>query len=99
MEEQVLDIDRLEKMAGMLKAIAHPTRVAILKLLKDQQWLNVTEIYSALHLEQAVASQQLAVLKSKGVLCCRKEGKNSFYSIKHPQLVEVIRMVEQCQDC
>jgi DNA-binding transcriptional ArsR family regulator len=95
----VNDIDKLAKMANMLKAIAHPTRVAILNLLAAKEWMNVTEIHSALNLEQAVASQQLAVLKSKGVLLSRREGKNSLYSIKHEQLIEVIKMIEQCQDC
>jgi DNA-binding transcriptional ArsR family regulator len=93
------DIEKLAKMAGMLKAIAHPTRVAIIALLQEQKWMNVTEIYSALNIEQAVASQQLAVLKTKGVLLKKKEGNRSLYAIKHAEVIEVLRMVEQCQDC
>ena len=94
-----VDIQRLEKMAGMLKAIAHPTRVAIIRLLKAENSMSVTEIYTALGIEQAVASQHLALLKEKGVLVGRREGKNSYYSLRHAQLVEVVRMIEECQDC
>lgn len=99
MATETLDIARLDKMANMLKAIAHPTRVGIINLLKDSKWLTVTEIHSKLGIEQAVASQQLAVLKNKGVLESRREGKNNFYGLKYPQLVKVIKMIEECQDC
>ncbi len=99
MTETTLDIEKLAKMAEMLKAIAHPTRVGILNLMRQKDWMNVTEIHSALQIEQAVASQQLAVMKSKGVLLSRREGKNCFYGLKHKQLLEVIRVVEQCQNC
>lgn len=99
MTEEQQEVIRFEKMAEMLKAIAHPTRVAMIKLLKGKDWLTVTEIYESLNIEQAVASQHLAVLKSKGVLWSRREGKNSYYALKHKQLLKVVQLVEDCQDC
>ena len=93
------DIQKLENMANMLRALAHPTRVALVKLLQLKNELSVTEMYTAINIEQAVASQHLSVLKQKGVLISRREGKNTYYSLKHKQLMEVIRMLEECQDC
>ena len=45
----------LEKTASSLKAIAHPIRLAMIDLLKDGRRMNVTQIYMALDLEQAVS--------------------------------------------
>jgi DNA-binding transcriptional ArsR family regulator len=40
-----LTIDQLEEAANMLKAIAHPMRIAILNYLEDGKKLTVTEIH------------------------------------------------------
>jgi len=93
------DLQRLEKMAGMLKAIAHPTRMSLIHLLEAGAELTVTDIYTQLNIPQAVASQHIAVLKERGVLKGRREGKKSYYSLRHQKLIEVMRLIESCQDC
>lgn len=94
-----IDIHKLENMAGMLRALAHPSRMGLVNLLQNNRELSVTELYTALGIEQAVASQHLSVLKQKGIVTYRREGKNSYYKLKHHQLMQVIRVIEECQDC
>ena len=61
-----LDADRLETAANMLKAIAHPLRIAILKHLEGGKKLTVTEIHELLGIEQSTTSHHLGILKDKG---------------------------------
>lgn len=81
---------QLEKAAEMLKAIAHPTRISILQRLKDGKSHNVTALYTMLCCEQATISHHLGVLKNKGILISKRDGKNTYYSIKKDIFVECI---------
>jgi len=78
-----LDPEQLERAANMLKAIAHPMRIAIIGFLEDGLQLSVTEIHEKLGIEQSTTSHHLGILKDKGVLVSRREGKNTYYSLKH----------------
>lgn len=86
----------LEKAAGMLKAIAHPMRIAILNHLEDGKKLTVTEIHNLLNIEQSTASHHLGILKDKGVLASQREGKNTFYYLKHESLRNIVDCVSKC---
>ncbi len=90
------DAGQLERAAGVLKSMAHPMRVAILHLLQGGKRLTVTEIHGLLGIEQATASHHLGILRSNGVLCSVREGKNSLYFLKNDLLNQVIDCVEQC---
>ena len=77
--QEELDIDRVEKMAFVLKTIAHPMRVGIIDLLSQNEKMSVNDITAYLGLEQSLTSHHLANLKMKGVLGSKREGKNIFY--------------------
>jgi DNA-binding transcriptional ArsR family regulator len=91
-----LDPEMLEKAAGMLKAIAHPMRIAILNHLEDGKKLTVTEIHNLLNIEQSTASHHLGILKDKGVLASQRDGKNTFYYLKHDSLRNIVDCVSKC---
>ena len=95
----MMEIQKLENAAEMLKAIAHPIRISIVGMLDAGKKLCVTEIYEALTIEQAVASHHLSILKNKGVLNAEREGKHCYYSLKHERLSQIIECVNKCQDC
>ncbi len=86
----------LERAASMLKAIAHPVRIAILSHLEDGKKLTVTEIHNLLKIEQSTTSHHLGILKDKGVLASQREGKNTFYCLKHDSLRNIIECVSKC---
>jgi DNA-binding transcriptional ArsR family regulator len=96
-EIRELDLDRLETAATMLKAIAHPMRIAILKNLEGGKRLTVTEIHELLGIEQSTTSHHLGILKDKGVLVSRRDGKNTYYSLKHENLKNIINCVSMCK--
>ena len=61
-----LSVEQLEQAAGMLKAIAHPMRIAILSFLEDGKRLTVTQIHEKLEIEQSTTSHHLGILKDNG---------------------------------
>jgi len=78
--------------AEIFQALAHPTRIAIVELLRDGE-ITAGGIMQRLGLEQANASQHLAVLRAKQVVVSRKEGNQAFYAIRSPLLLEVLALM------
>ncbi len=87
---------KLEEAASKLRAIAHPMRIAIIGLLEKKDRMNVTEIYEQLKIEQASASHHLNILKTKGVLDSTRSGKNTFYSLKHEAISQIVDCLSRC---
>jgi len=91
-----LTSEQLDQAANMLKAIAHPMRIAILHHLEDNKKLTVTQIHELLNIEQSTTSHHLGILKDKGVLASQRDGKNTFYFLKHQRLSNIIECVSKC---
>jgi DNA-binding transcriptional ArsR family regulator len=72
-------------------------RIAIIDLLNETQ-MSVTEIYNKLNIEQAAASHHLNILKSKGVLNSKRDGKKIYYSLKNQTLTEIIDCINRCNE-
>lgn len=66
--------------ADFFRALAHPLRISILDALRDGE-LTVNEISQRFQVEQANASQQLAVLRNRNIVIARKERANVYYSV------------------
>ncbi|HEX2968045.1 MAG TPA: metalloregulator ArsR/SmtB family transcription factor [Bacteroidales bacterium] len=96
MESTELKPETLEKASNMLKAIAHPVRIAIVGFLENGDKRSVTEIHMQLGIEQSAASHHLGILKDKGVLASSREGKNTLYYLKHPNLRTVLNCIGNC---
>lgn len=94
----LINIDKLESAASKLRAISHPMRIAIIDLLAKDSKLSVTEIYEKLDIEQATASHHLNILKNKGVLDSKREGKKIYYSLKNVTLTDIIECINKCND-
>jgi DNA-binding transcriptional ArsR family regulator len=96
MEFKEINQEILEKAAAMLKAIAHPVRISIVHYLEDGKKRTVTEIHNKLGIEQATASHHLVILRDRGVLESKREGKNTWYYLRHPNLKYVLSSVGDC---
>ena len=96
MEFKELSTERLEKAAIMLKAIAHPLRLSIVGALEDGKKLTVSEIHKQLGIEQSTASHHLGILKDRGVLSSKREGKNTWYYLRHDNLKTILSCVSKC---
>ena len=89
------DPDALRRFkADIFQALAHPTRIAMVELLRSGE-LSAGKLIGLLKLEQANASQHLAVLRSKQVVVGRKEGNQVFYSLRDPALIEVLDILRR----
>lgn len=93
MEEQ-LNLDRVEKIAFVLKTIAHPMRVGIIDLLNEHDKMSVNDITAYLGLEQSLTSHHLANMKMKGILGSKREGKNIFYFLRMKEVVDLVKVLE-----
>ncbi len=91
-----LEPERLEIAASMLKAMAHPMRIAILNYLEGGKRLTVTEIHELLGIEQSTTSHHLGILKDKGVLCSKREGKNTYYYMKYDMIGQIMDCLHAC---
>jgi len=91
-----LNPEQLERAANMLKAIAHPMRIAIINYLEDGRKLTVTEIHELLKIEQSTTSHHLGILKDKGVLASNRDGKNTYYYLKNDNLSNIVDCISRC---
>ena len=78
-----------EHAAEVLKAIAHPIRLQIVELLQAEE-MCVGDIVDALGRKQAITSQQLNMMKAKGVLSCRRDGAKVYYRIENRNIIKLL---------
>lgn len=74
----------------ILKAIAHPVRLCIVKGLYENQ-CNVTKIQECLGLPQSTVSQHLAKLKSAGVVEGERRGLEICYRVVNEDVIKIIK--------
>jgi ArsR family transcriptional regulator len=80
--------------AEFFQALAHPTRIAIVDLLRDGE-LSAGALIERLGVEQANASQHLTILRTKHILVNRKAGNQVFYSVRDPLILEVLDLMRR----
>jgi ArsR family transcriptional regulator len=80
--------------AEFFQALAHPTRIAIVEQLRDGE-LSAGALIQRLGIEQANASQHLAVLRAKNILISRKSGNQVFYAVRDPLIIEVLDVMRR----
>ncbi len=93
--ERILTESDVEDTAHVLRCLGHPLRLRILDVLEKGGEATVTEIYEALGVEQAVASQHLTTMWDKGILQRRKDGVHVYYSIGDERALKVLACVRQ----
>lgn len=69
--------------AGAFQALGHPTRIALVECLMKGE-LSVGQLCERVGVEQANASQHLAVLRHKLLVQTRKAGNQNFYRLSDP---------------
>lgn len=95
-DQTLLTREKLEAASEMLKALAHPMRIAIVDLLKGEKHLTVGDIFHKLDMEQAVASHHLRILKDRHIVESDRRGKNIYYHLKYERLSQILECIEKC---
>jgi DNA-binding transcriptional ArsR family regulator len=80
--------------ADFFRALANPTRIAIVEQLRDGE-LSAGALIERLGIEQANASQHLAVLRAKNILIGRKAGNQIFYSVRDRLIIDVLDVMRR----
>ena len=80
--------------ARFCKAMAHPTRLRLLDLLKTRD-KSVNELAAELRVSQANLSQHLSILREIGVVKARRVGMNVQYSVTSPKIIEACALVKK----
>lgn len=70
-----------QELAAFAKAISHPARIAILKVLAGKEGCICGEIVDVLPLAQSTVSQHLKELKNAGLIDGETDGPRSCYCI------------------
>jgi ArsR family transcriptional regulator len=68
-----------ETLAAMAKAIAHPARLAILRLLADRETCVTGDVVAELPLAQSTVSEHLRILREAGLIQGEIEGPRTRY--------------------
>ena len=86
-----------ERVVEVLKAVAHPVRLRIVELLVPGE-MCVGDIVRALSEKQSITSQQLNMMKDKGVLACRRDGAKVYYRIENKNVIRLLDCVyDHCE--
>lgn len=72
---------KYEAQARIAKAMAHPSRLRILDLLRQNE-MCVGDLTQDIGADQSTVSKHLAVLRDVGLVAVRKEGAMCFYQLK-----------------
>ncbi len=96
-EHPVMDTDALRSAAGQavaaLKLLANEDRLLLLLCQLSQGEMCVSELEQQLQIHQPTLSQQLGVLRGEEVVSTRRQGKNIYYSVADPALLDILALL------
>ena len=68
------------RMARCLKTLSDPNRIRILRILVQGEFC-VSDLVAQLQVDQPKVSHHLAILRSAGIIRCRRDGRHINYSL------------------
>jgi DNA-binding transcriptional ArsR family regulator len=81
-----------EWQARTAKALAHPTRIAILEMLRRGE-VCVCEMGPELEASQANVSQHLAILRDSNLVVARRDGTRMMYRVTDERVFRVLDLM------
>ncbi|GAB3489613.1 metalloregulator ArsR/SmtB family transcription factor [Flexivirga lutea] len=87
------EVEALTAAACMFKSLGDPTRLAIVQHLTLGEH-RVVDLTAHLGLAQSTVSAHLACLKDCDLVASRPVGRASMFSLKHPELLDLLRQAE-----
>lgn len=91
--------ERLDRASWCLKALAHPTRLKIIALLRDGE-KSVGALEAEVGTSQSNVSQHLGLLRAKEILAARREGNQVYYRVRDERLFTLLDLIQEvyCRD-
>ncbi len=79
-----------QQISTLLRAISQPARIEILLAIGTGEAC-VCHLEAAIGQRQAYISQQLMALREAGIVIHRRDGRNIFYRLKDPAILELLQ--------
>lgn len=93
-EPEPLTGGMLARAAEMIKCLGHPLRLRLVEGLEaGEQSVSALQAYTGA--PQAQVSQQLASLKARGIVDCRREGAFVYYRIRERRVHAILNCIRR----
>lgn len=79
--------------AEILKVLAHPVRLCIVKGLLEKGECNVTEMQNCLGKPQSTVSQHLQKLKAAGIIEGERKGLEMIYHLRNQKMTDLLKVL------
>lgn len=89
--ERKQDLKELGGKAELLKILAHPVRLCIIRGLLEEGECNVNKMQACLDIPQSTLSQHLAKMRSARVVQDRRQGTEVFYQVINAEAARVVK--------
>lgn len=87
------DFNKYNETAELLKVLAHPVRICIVKGLLDNGECNVSHMQNCLNAPQSTISQHLQKLRAAGIIEGRRNGLEIYYSVCNEKVASLIKVI------
>jgi len=85
----------LENAAQVIKCLGHPLRLRLLEVMEHGEH-SVSELQVASGATQAAVSEQLAILRGRGVVGARRDGSFVLYRLTEPKVRRILACIREC---
>jgi ArsR family transcriptional regulator, arsenate/arsenite/antimonite-responsive transcriptional repressor len=90
-----MDSNDIQELASLTKALGHPMRVQIVRLLKDRGACVCGDIVEQLPLGNTTVWQHLKVLKDAGIVKGEIDGPKLCYCLNEQTLTRLIELIQE----
>jgi ArsR family transcriptional regulator len=87
------NFEKYDSIAELLKAIAHPVRLCIIKGLIKKGKCNVSHMQNCLDIPQPTVSRHLQMLKNAGIIKGERNGLEINYTVCNKKVIEIINLL------
>ena len=88
-----MDMNKNNEISEVLKALAHPVRLCIVRGLLEKGGCNVCHMQECLGMPQSTTSQHLQKLRSAGIISGQRKGLEVTYQVCDQRVVELIKVL------
>jgi ArsR family transcriptional regulator len=88
-----------EDTARLARALSHPARIHIVRLLAAQTECRGADVFAELPLAQSTVSEHLRVLVDAGVVSSRRVGTTSVYCLRPDRLAPLSVLIQDLTTC
>jgi ArsR family transcriptional regulator len=85
-----MNVEKFNSGAEILKVLAHPARIALVKIMMEKGPVNVTTLYEELETPQSTVSQHLAKLKTAKIISGTRKGLEVYYEVKDKRIEDIL---------